>query len=103
MYHFTTTLLNHILNEITRFLSNDWFKDRKQFVAHTVVQYLMWNTQYLANPSALGAIHKGRAANVKFFPPPSLSVIVQIWSPPSQLGHPACFKYMYAILDLSPL
>ena len=54
MHHFTTTLLNHILNEITRFLLNNWFKDRKWFVAHTIVQYLFRNTQYLvANPFAL--------------------------------------------------
>ena len=39
---------------ITSLLLNDWFKDRKWFIAHTIIQYLLWNTQYLvANPFAL--------------------------------------------------
>ena len=44
---------------------------------------------------------------LNFLLPPPLCVIVQIWSPPSPLGHPACFKnvcnFRFVIIIISPI
>ena len=42
-----------------------------------------------------------------FNPLPPLSIIVQIWSPPSSLGHPTCFKnvcnFRFVTIIISPI